>query len=51
MALKTFTVILIDIIVLVAIVIAIVVTMMGEFCGGLWLRTLSQGLLSARRVE
>jgi len=33
------------------IVIAIVVVMMGEFCGGLWLRPLSQDLFWARVLE
>ena len=44
-------IILIDIVVAAVIVIAIVVVMMGEFCGGLWLRPLSQALLSAREDD
>ena len=40
--------VLINIIVVVAIVIASVIILMGEFCGGPWLRPLSQDLFSAR---
>ena len=42
------TLILIDYTVLVTIMIAIVVVIVGEFCGGLWLRPLSQDLFSVR---
>ena len=38
--------VLIGVIVVLAIVMVIVVIMMFEFCGGLWLRPLSQDLLS-----
>ena len=40
--------ILIGVTVVLAIVIAIVVIMMVKFCGGLWLRPLSQDLFSPR---
>ena len=40
--------VLINIIVMVATVEVIVVVLMGEFCGGLWLRPLSQDLFSPR---
>ena len=40
--------VIIDTLVVVVIVIIIVVVMMDEFCGGFWLRPLSQDLFSAR---